>query len=419
MEKSMQYDQDIIFVAEKEDIPPKKLHQEVAAGRVVIVRNRSRNIPPLGIGRGLRTKINANLGTSQTRVDLRLELEKLQAAVQTGADTVMDLSTGGNLAEIRRQILRHSPVPVGTVPIYQVAKETLERHNSLKALSPEHIFETIEEHAADGVDFITVHCGVTQRVLNRLKQSSRLLPLVSRGGAFLAEWMSLTGRENPLYEQFDRLLALARKYGLVLSLGDGLRPGSIVDATDEPQLEELITLGELTKAARRAGVGVIIEGPGHVPLSQIQMNVELEKRLCDGAPFYVLGPLVTDAAPGYDHIVGAIGGALAAMYGADFLCYVTPAEHLRLPEVEDVRAGVAAARVAAHAADLAKGVPAAWEQDRQMSCARSALDWGRQIELSLVPEETRRFCAEGLKAGEVCSMCGDFCAIKHSQRVGG
>ncbi len=400
-------------VASAEGCPPEYIRQEIAAGRVVITHNLRRNSAPVGIGRGLRTKVNANIGTSKDMLDVELELKKLHVALAAGADAIMDLSTGGDLRAIRRQVLEASTMPVGTVPIYQAVVDTVTKGKSIAQLDPEEIFDVIEEQAQDGVDFITVHCGVTQRVLERLKQDKRVLPLVSRGGTFLAEWMILNKRENPLYEQFERLVKIAKKYDVVLSLGDGLRPGAGVDATDRPQIQELITLGELTEIAWRQGVAVMIEGPGHVPLNQIEANVLLEKKLCKSAPFYVLGPLVTDSAPGYDHIVAAIGGAVAAAAGADFLCYVTPAEHLRLPTLEDVRLGVMATRIAAQAADVSLELPLAKKRDHEMSLARKTLNWQQQISLSLDPENTRELCADKLdSAGEVCSMCGEFCAIK-------
>ncbi len=400
-------------VATAEERTPEYIRQEVAQGRVVITHNLRRDSAPMGIGRGLRTKVNANIGTSKDMFDVGLELKKLHTALKAGADAIMDLSTGGDLRAIRRQVLKASNVPVGTVPIYQAVVDTVARGQSIARLDPEKIFEVIEEQLQDGVDFITVHCGVTQKVLERLKRDKRLLPLVSRGGTFLAEWMILNKRENPLYEQFERLVKLAKKYDAVLSLGDGLRPGAGADATDRPQLQELITLGELTEIAWQQGVAVMIEGPGHVPLNQIEANVLIQKRLCKSAPFYVLGPLVTDSAPGYDHIVAAIGGAAAAAAGADFLCYVTPAEHLRLPTLEDVRLGVIATRIAAQAADVSRELPLAQRRDYEMSLARKTLDWPQQISLSLDPEKTRELCSDKLEgAGEVCSMCGEFCAIK-------
>ncbi len=402
------------FVAREEGIPVQDLMERVARGEVVIPANRNhRGLTPKGIGRGLRVKVNANLGTSPDHADLEEELLKLRLALEAGADAVMDLSTGGNLDEIRRTILRHCPVPLGTVPIYQAAVEAAQRKGAIVHMTPDDIFEVIERQARDGVDFMTVHCGLTFKALERLKKQGRVTGIVSRGGAFLATWMIYNDRENPLYEHFGRLLEIAKRYDVTLSLGDGLRPGSLADATDRVQLEELLTLGELVEEAWKEGVQVMVEGPGHVPLDQIEANVKVQKRVCRGAPFYVLGPLVTDIAPGYDHIACAIGGALAAYHGADFLCYVTPAEHLRLPKPEDVREGVIAARIAAHAADLARGKQDAWQRDLEMSRARSSLNWKRQMELCIDPLKAQKLRAERLPTErDVCTMCGKFCAIK-------
>ncbi|HHL39917.1 MAG TPA: phosphomethylpyrimidine synthase ThiC [Deltaproteobacteria bacterium] len=404
---------DIERAAQKEGLSPEFLRMAVADGTAVITRNTKRRIEGLAVGRGLRTKVNANIGSSQDRCDVAEELAKLRAAVEAGADAVMDLSTGGPVDEIRRAVLDESPVPVGTVPIYQAALEAKLRRKSFVELDAEEIFEMIERHADDGVDFVTVHCGVTAAALDRIEREGRILGIVSRGGALMAEWMRRNRRENPLYEHFDRLIDIARRCDMVLSLGDGLRPGCLADATDRGQIEELTTLGELAQRAYEAGVQVMIEGPGHVPLDQIETNMLLQKRLCRGAPFYVLGPLVTDIAPGYDHITGAIGGALAAARGADFLCYVTPSEHLRLPTVEDVREGVIASRIAAHAGDIAKGVWGAVDRDIKMARARKALDWKAQIELALDPERAAAVReASPQDDDETCSMCGSLCAIK-------
>lgn len=405
---------EIESLLQEEGIAFEELRRLVSQGQVVIPALKpSRSAKAVGIGRGLRTKINANIGTSRDHVDEQEELLKLQVAVDAGADTIMDLSTGGDLTHIRRMILDQSPVPVGTVPIYHAIVKAVEQKKTIKNMSPDLLFDVIEEHAADGVDFVTVHCGVTRSVLEKLKGSKRLMSIISRGGTFLAEWMLLNNSENPLYEQFDRLLEIAARYDLILSLGDGLRPGALADATDNPQIEELMVLGELTQAAWEKGVQVIVEGPGHVPLNQIETNIRLQKKLCHGAPFYVLGPLVTDLAPGYDHISGAIGGALAASAGADFLCYLTPSEHLRLPTIEDVKVGVIASRIAAHAADIAKGIPGARQQDDKMALARRALDWEEQIRLSFDPETARAMHeASGKNKDETCTMCGEYCAIK-------
>jgi phosphomethylpyrimidine synthase len=402
-------------VARAEGVRVEDLCDDVMNGRVVIASpGGATGALPLGIGRNLRVKVNANLGTSQARPSLKAELKKLGVAVEAGADAVMDLSTAGNLDAVRRAILSASPASVGTVPIYQAAVEVLERHpGRIDRMDPDAVFDSIEKHAADGVGFVTVHCGLTLESLGRVRDQGRALGVVSRGGAFLAEWMIRRGEENPLFSRFDRLLEIAARHDLVLSLGDALRPGSLQDATDRGQVQELVILGELTRRAWEAGVQVMIEGPGHMPLDQIQPNVFLEKKLCHGAPFYVLGPLVTDSAPGYDHITSAIGGALAAWSGADFLCYVTPSEHLGLPEAEDVRLGVMSSRIAAHAADLARGSLKAWERDLQMARCRKALDWQGQEEAALDPGTIQRLRSRGdLPEGDVCTMCGPYCSIK-------
>ena len=406
--------QEMNRVAREEGVSPEQLRENIASGRVVIPANPNhRGVRPIGIGEGLRIKVNTNLGTSSDHVDIEEELEKLEVSIQAGTDTVMDLSTGGEIDVIRKEIIRHSPIPVGTVPIYEAAVEAVRKRKALAKMRVEDLFEVIERQAEEGVDFITVHCGVTRSAVERLRRAHRLLGVVSRGGSFLIEWMIYNGGENPLYEHYDRLLDIAKKHDVTLSLGDGLRPGCLADATDRPQVEEMILLGELTERAWAEGVQVMIEGPGHVPLDQIEANVLLEKRLCKGAPFYVLGPLVTDVSPGYDHISCAIGGAVAGKAGADFLCYVTPSEHLKLPSVEDVREGVIATRIAGHAADIARGNKIALARDVAMSKARMAFDWEKQIELSLDPEKAKRYHGEG-KSGEkdVCTMCGEFCAIK-------
>jgi len=412
--------EEIVKAAAEEAIAPDRLRELVAAGRAVIPRNRNRReIRPVAIGEGLRVKVNANVGTSRDRADISAELEKTRVAVAAGADAVMDLSTGGPIDEIRRAILAECDVPVGTVPIYQAAADAAARGKSWVELSPDDFFDGIVKQAEDGVDFMTVHCGVTRDALSRLVNEGRLLDIVSRGGSLLAEWMGFNERENPFYEQYDRLLDICREYDITISLGDGLRPGCLADATDRAQVHELMTLGELTERAWKRDVQVMIEGPGHVPLHQIAANVQLQKRLCHGAPFYVLGPLVTDIAPGYDHITSAIGGAIAAWNGADFLCYVTPSEHLRLPSVEDVRTGVIASRIAAHAADIARGIPGAMERDNRMADARRRLDWKAQIELSLDPETARGMRSGSLPTVDeaVCTMCADLCAIKTSQKA--
>jgi len=400
-------------VAKAEGIHPEVLRQRVAEGLAVIPANPNhRGLVPCGIGLGLRTKVNANIGTSPVFPDWQTEVEKLEAALAAGADTVMDLSTGGDVKICLREILSRSHVPVGTVPVYEAAVRTREKSRPVVEMEPEELFAVIEDQAIAGVDFMTVHCGVTRRIVEGLKQRPRLAGIVSRGGAIMAGWMLHRGEENPLYAQFDRLLEICREHDVTLSLGDGLRPGCLADATDWAQLQELMVLGELVLKAREAGVQVMVEGPGHVPLNQVQANIQLQKRLCHGAPFYVLGPIVTDIAAGYDHIAAAIGGALAAWAGADFLCYVTPTEHLGLPTGEDVREGVVASRIAAHAADIAKGLQAAWARDEAMAQARRELDWGKQFELALDPEKARQIRRERNPFDqEVCSMCGEYCAI--------
>jgi phosphomethylpyrimidine synthase len=336
----------------------------------------------------------------------------VDVALEYGTDTIMDLSTGGDLKTIRRRILDRAPVPLGTVPIYQAAIEAIDRRGSVVALTVDDLFATIEDQAREGVDFMTVHCGLTVRAIERMKSQGRVADIVSRGGAFHLAWSLHNGKENPLYEHFDRLLELARAYDFTLSLGDGLRPGSILDATDRPQIEELLTLGELVKRAWAAGVQVMVEGPGHIPLDQVEMNIKLEKQVCHGAPFYVLGPLVMDIGAGYDHIVGAIGGAIAAAAGADFLCYVTPAEHLGLPSLDDVREGLMASRIAGHAADIVKGLPGALERNLRLSQARKRLDWEGQQALALDPRKFEAVRRNRRSGSAACSMCGDFCAMR-------
>lgn len=402
----------MVRAAQREGVEPELILKGLAEGTIVLPANpRHRGLDPWAVGKGLRTKINANLGTSSESGSMETELEKLRISVEAGADTVMDLSTGEDIPGLRRAILAHSPLPVGTVPIYQATVEAIERHGAIVAMTADDLFHTIEEHARDGVDFMTVHCGVTLATVERLKQGRRVTDVVSRGGTFLIGWMLHNQKENPLYEHYDRLLELARQYDFTLSLGDGLRPGSLADATDRAQVEELVTLGELVERARRAGVQAMVEGPGHVPLDQVVANVQLEKALCQGAPFYVLGPLVTDVGAGYDHITSAIGGAIAAAAGADYICYVTPSEHLALPGPEDVRQGVIAARIAGHAADIVKGVKGAREWDLKMSQARKRLDWEGQAQLSIDPARARLVHAQGHAPSGACSMCGKYCAM--------
>jgi phosphomethylpyrimidine synthase len=401
------------LVAEREGVEAEFIRRGVAEGTIVIPANVGhKNLVPSGIGQGLATKVNANIGTSSDFGDIDTELEKLKVAMDSGADTVMDLSTGGDISAIRSSIIKASTLPIGTVPVYQAGIEAISRHGAIVKMTVEELFNAIEEHARDGIDFITVHCGVTRAAVDRLRQQGRVADVVSRGGAFHIGWMLHNDCENPLYENYDRLLEIAREYDVTLSLGDGMRPGCLADATDQAQLEELLTIGELVDRARQAGVQTMVEGPGHLPLNHIEANVKLEKAVCKGAPFYVLGPLVTDIAAGYDHITGAIGGALAAAAGADFLCYVTPAEHLSLPDPEDVRQGVIASRIAAHAADIVKGVKGAAERDRQMAVARKKLDWAEQARLSLDPALARQVHGKHSSTGSACSMCGQFCAME-------
>ena len=401
--------------AASEGISAETIRQGIAEGTIVITQNvKHRTISPLAIGKGLRTKINANVGTSKDHTNVEEELAKVRAAIEAGADTIMDLSTGPAIGETRKTVIQASTVPVGTVPIYQAAVEMPEKKNRpMVEMTADDLFEVIERHGEDGVDFITVHCGVTLRSVETIKKEGRLMGVVSRGGAILVEWMHYNKQENPLFEDYDRLLEIAKAYDMTLSLGDGLRPGCLADATDRGQIQELLLLGELTERAWAKGVQVMIEGPGHVPLQQIEANVLLQKRICHGAPFYVLGPLVTDIAPGYDHITGAIGGAIAAWAGADFLCYVTPSEHLRLPTVEDVRDGVIASKIAGHAGDIARGLKGAMDQDACMARARKALNWPEQIRLAVDPERARKLRESRMpKESDVCTMCGELCAIK-------
>ncbi|MCD6230814.1 MAG: phosphomethylpyrimidine synthase ThiC [Dehalococcoidia bacterium] len=400
-------------VAQQEKLDVNILQQGIAEGKIIILANlRHSNSTPCGIGKGLKTKVNANIGTSSDLCDVNLELRKLRMAIDTGANTVMDLSTGSNISNIRQAIIANSTIPVGTVPIYQAGLEAIEKHKALVDMKVDEIFSVIENQAKDGVDFITVHCGVTQASIARLKSEGRITSIVSRGGAFLTGWILHNGQENPLFQYYDRLLDIAHEYDVTLSLGDGFRPGCLADATDRAQVEELIILGEMVDRARKVGVQAMVEGPGHLPLDQIVSNVKLEKSLCHEAPFYVLGPLVTDIGAGYDHITGAIGGAIAAAAGTDFLCYVTPAEHLSLPDVDDVKQGVIASRLAAHVGDIAKGVADAKKWDEQMARARKDLNWKTQAELSLDPELSRSIHNKIPATGKTCSMCGKYCAME-------
>lgn len=405
-------------VAQKENIDIEWLRGNIAEGKIIIPKNINRNFPVNGIGNGLSTKINANIGTSEKHCDLNEELEKMEIAVKYGAHAIMDLSTGGDLHRILQKILDKSPVMVGTVPVYGVVTELLKQGKRIAELDPESLFREIELQAQMGVDFMTLHCGVTKSSLSFLQNDERVCGIVSRGGAILKRWMTDNNEENPLYVQYDRLLDICLKYDVTISLGDGLRPGAGNDATDRGQIAELLILGELVDRAREKGVQVMVEGPGHMPLDQIEMNMKIMKRLCHEAPFYVLGPLVTDIAPGYDHIVGAIGGTVAAIYGADFLCYVTPAEHLCLPDSKDVKEGVMASRIAAHAADIVKKNKRAKWLDYAISKARRDLDWETIYSNALDPELARKRKAESESGDDDhCSMCGNLCAVKNDKNL--
>lgn len=402
------------LVALQEHMDTEILRERVAAGRITICANvNHKNLVPRGVGEGLSTKVNANIGTSSAYPEIEPELIKLEAAIKAGADAVMDLSTGNNIDVSRRQIIEHSSVMVGTVPIYQATVEAIKSHGAVVDMTAEDLLHAIEQQARDGADFMTIHCGVTMEAISRMRRQGRVMDVVSRGGSFITGWMLHNEKENPLYERYDDILDICQKYDSAISLGDGLRPGCIADATDRAQIQELITLGELVDRAWARGVQVLVEGPGHVPFDQIAANMKLQKQLCRNAPFYVLGPLVTDVAPGYDHITAAIGGTMAAVNGADFLCYVTPAEHLALPTMEDVHEGVITSRIAAHAADIVKNIPGARAWDLKMAEARKTLDWEQQLQLAIDPEKARKKRAARNEVGEeACSMCGDYCAVK-------
>ena len=407
---------ELLAVAKKEQMEPEKLVKLVAAGQVVIPANKCHTcLDPNGIGSALRTKINVNLGTSRDLNDLDMELQKVNDAVAMGAESIMDLSSFGDTQKFRRKLTAECPAIIGTVPIYDAV---VYYHKPLREITSEEWLQFAEMHAKDGVDFLTIHVGINKNTAERFKKMKRLTNIVSRGGSIIFAWMEMTGQENPFYEHFDRLLDICQEYDVTLSLGDACRPGCLEDATDVSQLEELLTLGELTRRAWEKNVQVMIEGPGHMPLDQIAANMKIQQSVCKGAPFYVLGPLVTDVAPGYDHITAAIGGAIAASAGASFLCYVTPAEHLRLPNRDDVKEGIIASRIAAHAADIAKGIPGAKEWDRKMAQARARLDWEEQFSLAIDPEKARRYRAESKPEKEdTCSMCGNFCAVKNMNRI--
>jgi len=411
----------MVHIAQDEECDGRFIRDGIARGEIVVFGNKKQTAKGrtyYGVGTGLRTKVNANIGTSRDCIDINEELEKLQVAEEAGAHAVMDLSTGGDLTAIRASILNKATIPVGTVPVYEVLHTACSQGKTIADITEEDFIAAIEKHAEEGVDFVTVHCGLTYEAVLRIKNQGRRGGIVSRGGSFLAHWMVLHDKENPYYTHFDEVLKICLDYDIVLSLGDGLRPGAIDDATDRGQIQELVVLGELQKRAFAAGVQVIIEGPGHVPLDQIEMNIKLEKKLCNNAPFYVLGPLVTDVAPGYDHIVSAIGGAIAAQHGADFLCYVTPAEHLRLPTKEDVRNGVIASRIAAHAADVVKLGEKAKRWDDVFSTHRRKRDWDKQISLSLDPTVARQV-HEGAnpQVEDTCTMCGEYCSYRLSEKT--
>ena len=400
--------------AGREPVSASRLRELVKEGRAVVLTNSAvRPRKPCAVGAGLTTKVNANIGTSKDYADSGQELRKLAAAEEAGADTVMDLSTGGDITAIRRDILAHASVPVGSVPVYEAGATAAAAGRSVIEMTGDEMVEAVRRHMADGVAFVTIHCGVTRDVLKTLGRNKRVCGIVSRGGTFLAQWIRHNDRENPLFERYDELIDMAREYDVTFSLGDGLRPGCLADAMDGAQVHELMVLGELRERAVAAGVQVIIEGPGHVPIDQIEAQVKLEKEICHGAPLYVLGPLVTDIAPGYDHITSAVGGSIAAAAGADFLCYVTPSEHLSLPDEEQVRCGVIAARIAAHAGDIGKGVPGAADRDKKLSALRRKRDWEGQFELCLDPPLARKVRAAGRSSDEdVCSMCGEYCVFK-------
>ena len=409
---------ELLAVAQKEQMEPEKLVKLVAAGQVVIPANKCHTcLDPNGIGSALRTKINVNLGTSRDLNDLDMELQKVNDAVAMGAESIMDLSSFGDTQKFRRKLTAECPAIIGTVPIYDAV---VYYHKPLREITSEEWLQIAEMHAKDGVDFLTIHVGINKNTAERFKKMKRLTNIVSRGGSIIFAWMEMTGQENPFYEHFDRLLDICQEYDVTLSLGDACRPGCLEDATDVSQLEELLTLGELTRRAWEKNVQVMIEGPGHMPLDQIAANMKIQQSVCKGAPFYVLGPLVTDVAPGYDHITAAIGGAIAASAGASFLCYVTPAEHLALPNVEDTKQGIIASKIAAHAADIAKGIPGARDIDDKMADARRVLDWDAQFECALDPE-TAKAIRDSRKPeddhSDTCSMCGKFCAVRSMNKA--
>lgn len=400
-------------IAEKENIDVHKIIKRVAKGHIAIPKNIIRETIPLGVGKGLKTKINANIGSSSELEDVDLEVKKAKIAVDYGADTIMDLSTGHDFENVRKKVMSAVNVPIGTVPIYEAGVVASEKKGAVIHMDEDDMFKAIINQAKDGVDFMTVHCGITRDTVDKLKRSNRLMGIVSRGGAFLTAWIMHNDEENPLHKNYDYLLEIAREYDITLSLGDGMRPGCLNDASDIPQIEELLILGDLVQRARDYAVQTMVEGPGHMPLDQIKSNMKIQKTICKNAPFYVLGPIVTDMAPGYDHITSAIGGAIAASSGADFLCYVTPSEHLAIPDVESVKEGVIASKIAAQAADVSLGIRNAWDNEISMSKARKNFDWEKQFELAFdhqKPKEYRK--RKPVKTDDMCTMCGEFCALK-------
>jgi phosphomethylpyrimidine synthase len=400
-------------IAEKENIDVHKIIKRVAKGHIAIPKNIKRDTIPLGVGKGLTTKINANLGSSSELEDIKLEVEKAKIAVDYGADTIMDLSTGYDFKNVRKQVMDAVDVPIGTVPIYEAGVVASEKKGAVIHMDEDDMFQAIINQAKEGVDFMTVHCGITCETVEKLKRSNRLMGIVSRGGAFLTAWIMHNGEENPLYKNYDYLLEIAHEYDVTLSLGDGMRPGCLNDASDIPQIQELLILGDLVQRARDHGVQTMVEGPGHMPLDQIKSNMEIQKTVCKNAPFYVLGPIVTDMAPGYDHITSAIGGAIAASSGADFLCYVTPSEHLAIPDVEAVKEGVIASKIAAQAADVSLGLKNAWDNELNMSKARKNFDWEKQFELAFDHQKPKEYRKRKLvKTDDMCTMCGEFCALR-------
>ena len=403
-------------VAEKEHMREDELLPLVAEGKVVIPANKLHTcLNPEGIGSMLQTKINVNLGISRDCKDYDIEMKKVMEAVNLGAHAIMDLSSHGNTEPFRKKLIAECPVMVGTVPIYD---SVIHYQRDLATLTAKDFIDVVRLHAENGVDFVTLHCGITRKTIDQIKKHKRKMNIVSRGGSLVFAWMTMTGEENPFYEYYDEILDICAEHDVTVSLGDACRPGCLADATDVCQIEELVRLGELTKRAWEKHVQVMVEGPGHVPMDQIAANMKVQQTICMGAPFYVLGPLVTDIAPGYDHITSAIGGAIAATYGASFLCYVTPAEHLRLPDLNDVKEGIIASKIAAHAADIAKGLPGARDWDDEMAAARRALDWEKTFELSIDPEKARRYRAEAAPEKEdTCSMCGNFCAVKNMNKI--